>query len=85
MLALLANRGSGHVESSLEWLRATETTGVDISPLLTLALADAVGDDDARRWAVRTLAMEYVRRTGGLAKGQQPNRDEPLSDVLEPT
>ena len=84
MLALLANRGSGHVEGALEWL-ATETTGVDISPLLTMALADAVGDEDARRWAVRTLAMDYVRRTGGLAIGQQSNRDEPLSDGLEPT
>jgi hypothetical protein len=61
MQALLANRGAGHVSEALAWLRSTNSTNVDITPLVTLALADAAGDEEARRWAVRTLAIDYVR------------------------
>ena len=64
MQALLANRGAGHVSEALAWLRSTDTANVDITPLVALALADIEGDQEARRWAVRTLALDYVRPTG---------------------
>ncbi len=61
MQALLANRGAGHVSEALAWLRSTDTANVDITPLVALALSDIMGDAETRRWAERTLAIDYVR------------------------
>ncbi len=71
MQSLLANRGAGHVSEALAWLRSTGTANVDITPLVALALADIEGDQEARRWAVRTLALDYVRPAPRSATSSQ--------------
>lgn len=77
MQALLANRGSGHVPEALAWLRSTDTANVDITPLLTLSLADIQRDTEARRWAERTLALDYVRPSA-RASSVSAEAPEPL-------
>ena len=72
MQSLLANRGAGHVSEALAWLRSTDTANVDITPLVALALSDIMGDAETRRWAERTLAIDYVRPPARASETQAP-------------
>ena len=49
MLSLLAARDPGQVAQAIGWLQATELPA-DISHLITFAVADILGDREAREW-----------------------------------
>lgn len=64
MAALLAARGgaaSGLVAEALRWMIAKRIERVELTPLVTMAVADAFGDREAADWARLCMARDYVR------------------------
>ncbi len=64
---LLTASGSslpGLIEEALRWLGSHHIETVDLSILASLGLADTVGDVEARNWARRQIALDYVRGAG---------------------
>jgi hypothetical protein len=75
---LLTASGSslpGLIDEALRWLVSHRIEATDVSVLATLGVADALGDGEARDWARRQIALDYVRsadakRKAGQAKPQ---------------
>jgi hypothetical protein len=64
---LLTASGSslpGLIEEALRWLGSHHVETVDLSILASLGLADTLGDIEARDWARRQIALDYVRGAG---------------------
>lgn len=49
------------VGEALRWLQAHGVGRVDLSHALTLMRADTLGDEEARDWVRREIALDYVR------------------------
>jgi hypothetical protein len=61
---LLTASGSslpGLVDEALRWLVSHRVEAADLSALVTLGVADALGDGEARDWARKQVALDYVR------------------------
>jgi hypothetical protein len=54
------------IDEALRWLVSHEIQAADLSILLTLGLSDALNDAEARDWARKKMALDYVR--GAKAK-----------------
>jgi hypothetical protein len=55
----------GLVDEALRWLVSRHVEAADLSVLATLGIADALGDGDARDWARKQVALDYVRFAAG--------------------
>jgi hypothetical protein len=53
----------GLIDEALHWLVSHRITAADLSALVTLGVADALGDADARDWSRKTIALDFVRAT----------------------
>jgi hypothetical protein len=51
----------GLIDEGLQWLISHGVKAADLSVLLTLGLADALGDAEARDWARKKMALDFVR------------------------
>jgi hypothetical protein len=61
---LLTASGSslpGLIDEALRWLVSHRVDAVDLSILVTLGIADALGDGETRDWARKQIALDYVR------------------------
>jgi hypothetical protein len=70
---LLTASGSslpGLIDEALRWLVSHRVEAVDLSVLVTLGIADAVGDGEARDWARKQIALDYVRSADAQKRAQ---------------
>jgi hypothetical protein len=51
----------GLIDEALQWLISHGVEAVDLSALVTLGLADALNDAEARDWARKKIALDFVR------------------------
>jgi hypothetical protein len=51
----------GLIDEALRWLISHGVEAADLSVLATLGIADALGDGEARDWARKQMALDYVR------------------------
>jgi hypothetical protein len=81
---LLAGTGSslpGHIDEVGRWLVSHQVEHADLSLLATLGLADALGDVQARDWARRRLAIDFVQfRPVSAAPADANGSDEETVD-----
>ena len=49
------------VQETIRWLVAHEVESADISTLIALGLADALGETATRDWCRKRIALDYVR------------------------
>ena len=74
---LLTASGSslpGLIDEALRWLISHRVEAADLSALMTLGVADALRDGEARDWARKKLALDYVRSADAqerASKGSQ--------------
>ena len=61
----------GLIDEALRWLVVHQGNSVDLSVLVTLGVADVLGDTEARDWARKQIALDYVRAI--KATGQEQN------------
>src|SRR5262249_51072489 len=52
---------SGLIDEALRWLVSHRVEATDLSLLATLGVADALRDCEARDWARKQMALDYVR------------------------
>jgi hypothetical protein len=50
----------GLIDEALRWLVSHRVQAADLSLLATLGIADSLGDSDARDWARKQMAIDYV-------------------------
>jgi len=77
---LLAASGSslpGLVDEVGRWLVSHDVEHADLSVLATLGLADALGNVEARDWARRRIAVDYVRWSGEASAHTAASKEEP--------
>jgi len=53
----------GLIDEALRWLVSHRVEAADLSVLVTLGVADALGDVEARDWARKKIALDFVRST----------------------
>ena len=71
---LLTASGSslrGLIDEALRWLVSHRMEATDISMLATLGIADGLGNSEARDWARRQIALDYVRSADEKGKGAE--------------
>jgi hypothetical protein len=51
----------GLIDEALQWLISHGVKAADLSVLVTLGLADALNDAEARDWARKEIALDFVR------------------------
>ena len=51
----------GLIDEALRWLVSHRVEAADLSVLVTLGVADALGDAEARDWARKKIALDFVR------------------------
>ena len=51
----------GLIDEALRWLVSHRVEAADLSVLVTLGVADALGDTEARDWARKKIALDFVR------------------------
>ena len=61
LLAATSGALVGAIDETMRWLLSHEVGKANLSVALCLGLADALGDLDARDWARRRIALDYVR------------------------
>jgi hypothetical protein len=69
----------GLIDEALRWLVSHQVEAADLSVLATLGIADALGDDEARDWARKQVALDYVRSAvngdRGKRRSQAPQQE----------
>lgn len=53
----------GLIDEALRWLVSHRVEAADLSILVTLGVGDALGDSEARDWARKKIALDFVRST----------------------
>jgi hypothetical protein len=82
---LLTASGSslpGLIDEALRWLVSHGVEASDVSALATLGVGDALGDTNARDWARKQIALDYVRSGDGEQRAKGKSRTE--AQVQEP-
>jgi hypothetical protein len=51
----------GLIDEALRWLVSHQVKAADLSVLVTLGVADALSDAEARDWARKKIALDFVR------------------------
>jgi hypothetical protein len=73
----------GLIDEALRWLVSHQVEAADLSVLVTLGIADALSDAEARDWARKRIALDFVRSAkapeqGGKTSKAVPQLQEPL-------
>jgi hypothetical protein len=71
----------GLTDEALRWLVSHRVKSVDLSVLVTLGVADALGDTDARDWARKQIALDFVR--SAKATDQEQKSREVVPQIQE--
>jgi hypothetical protein len=71
----------GLIDEALHWIVSHKVKSVDLSVLVTLGVADALGDTEARDWARKQIALDFVR--SAKATDQERNSPKVLSQIQE--
>jgi hypothetical protein len=61
----------GLIDETLRWLVSHRVQAADLSVLVTLGVADALGDAEARDWARKKIALDFVRSTRPTEHGDK--------------
>jgi hypothetical protein len=80
MERLLTASGSslpGLVDEALRWLVSHRVEAADLSALVTLGIADALGDGEARDWARKQMALDYVRSADAQEREKKGSQAAP--------
>jgi hypothetical protein len=75
---LLVASGSslpGLVDEALRWLVSHRVEAADLSVLVTLGIAGALGDGESRDWARKRIALDYVRSADAQAQAVSKLRE----------
>jgi hypothetical protein len=81
---LLTATGSslpGLIDEALRWLISHRVEAVDLSLLATLGIADALGDNAARDWACKQIALDCVRSAS--SREREKKGSPPVSQMKE--
>jgi hypothetical protein len=70
----------GLINEAVRWLISHDVKHADLSTSLTLGLADALGDRDARTWARRTVALDFARNGTSRPNGTAAEAQEPVAE-----
>ncbi len=68
---------SGLIDEALRWLVSHRVEGADLSMLATLGIADALRDGEARDWARKQMALDYVRANDARERGRKGSQSAP--------
>jgi hypothetical protein len=74
---LLTASGSslpGLIDEALRWLVSHRAEAVDMSILVTLGIADAIGDGETRDWARKQIALDYVHTADAEEREKRGSR-----------
>jgi hypothetical protein len=77
---LLTASGSslpGLIDEALRWLVSHRVEAADLSVLVTLGIADALGDGEARDWSRKQMALDYVRSADAQERGKKGSQAVP--------
>lgn len=83
MSRLLVASGSslpGLLDEVARWLVSHEVERANIAELTTLGIGDALGDHEARDWARRRVALDFVRVAAGKSGEREQSRAETLGN-----
>src|SRR5262249_32999675 len=65
----------GLIDEALHWLESHRVNAADLSVLTTLGIADALGDNEARQWARKQIALDFVDAQERNKKHSQGSRE----------
>jgi hypothetical protein len=68
---------SGLIDEALRWLVSHRVEGTDLSVLATLGVADALQDGEARDWARKQMALDFVRAADAQERGRTGSQSAP--------
>jgi hypothetical protein len=71
----------GLIDEALRWLVSHQVEAADLSVLATLGIADALGDDEARDWARKQVALDYVRSAANGDRGKRRSQAPQLQEA----
>jgi hypothetical protein len=71
----------GLVDEALRWLVSHYVEAADLSVLATLGIADAQGDDEARDWARKRVALDYVRSANARVQDKKGSEAPRLQEA----
>jgi hypothetical protein len=67
----------GLIDEAFRWLVSHGVKAADLSALATLGIADALGDGEARDWARKQMALDYVRSADAQERGTKGSQAVP--------
>ncbi len=67
----------GLIDEALRWLVSHRVETADLSILVTLGVADALGDVEGRDWARKKIALDFVRSTKPTEHGGKSSKTAP--------
>jgi hypothetical protein len=71
----------GLIDEALRWLVSHRMEAADLSMLATLGIADALGDSEARDWARKQIALDYVRSADGRERGKKSSQATQMQEA----
>ena len=81
---LLTASGSsllGLVDEALRWLVSHSVEAADLSILVTFGIADALGDGEARDWARKQMAVDYVRSADAREREKKSSQSPQMQEA----
>jgi hypothetical protein len=67
----------GLIDEALRWLVSHRIEAADLSVLVTLGVADALGEAEARDWARKKIALDFVRSAKPTEHGSKSPKAVP--------
>jgi hypothetical protein len=71
----------GLIDEALRWLVSHRVEATDLSVLATLGIADALGDSEARDWARKQMALDYVSAADGRERGKKGSQASQIQEA----
>jgi hypothetical protein len=71
----------GLIDEALRWLVSHGVEATDLSVLATLGVADALGDSEARDWARKQMALDYVRSADAQEQGKKGSQAPQMQEA----
>jgi hypothetical protein len=71
----------GLTDEALRWLISHGAEAADLSVLATLGIADALGDGEARDWARKQMALDYVRSADVQERGKKGSQAPQMQEA----
>jgi hypothetical protein len=81
LLTASATSLPGLIDEALRWLVSHRVEAADLSVLATLGVADALGDAEARDWARKQMALDYVRFSDARGRGKKDSQAPEIQEA----